>query len=107
MRSHSSVILPRIIRAGLRVTQCRYRVVAVGLDRHHNMIRLCTNSPRLPLRGYHAEERVMHSTPRLLSCILIARVGADGRLLPIDPCPNCQRMADRRGVKIIPLRLDT
>ncbi len=101
MRSHSSILLPRMIRAGLTVHQCRYRVVAAGLDHRLRIISIRTNTPRLPLRGLHAEERILHTSPRSLSLILLARVGADGSLLPITPCPVCARLAAKRGVRIL------
>lgn len=100
MRAHSSTLLSRIVVAGLRATHTRYRVIAVGLDYRARIISIRTNTPRLATRGYHAEERVLHSTPRSLTRILLARVGADGRFLPIHPCANCSRLAEKRGVRI-------
>lgn len=102
MKSHSSLLLNRIIRAGLRVS-LRYRVVAVGIDHRLRIINIKTNQPRLIRRGLHAEERVLHTSPRSLRQIVIARVGADGRLLPIDACDVCKRLARKRGIKIRPL----
>lgn len=99
MRSHSSVLISRMIRAGLRVN-LRYRVIACGIDNRGRIISISTNAPRLPLQGYHAEERVMFSSPKSLSRILILRVGAMGQRLPIDPCERCKRLAEKRGVKI-------
>jgi len=100
MRSHSSILLSRILRAGLRVSACRYRVVAVGLDHRSRIICITTNTPRLSKQGYHAEERLIFRTPQSLSTIILARVGASGELRPIDPCPRCQRLADKRKIKI-------
>lgn len=100
MRSHLSTLTPRLLRAGLRVSLCRYRVVAVGLDNRNRFIGLATNTPRLSTRGYHAEERLLHRSPRSLHRIYIVRVGANGRFLPIDPCPHCQKLARTRQVVI-------
>lgn len=105
MRSHLSSLLPRMIRAGMRHTFSRYRIVAVGLDSRFRPIAIRTNLPRLPLRGLHAEERVLASCPRyLLSRIFIARVNARGDLLPIDACSHCAKLARRRGVEIVDVR---
>lgn len=101
MRSHPSTLLNRIVRAGLR-SPCRFRVVAVGLNRHGSIIGITTNTPRLSTRGWHAEERLIHRSPRSLSKILIARLGATGRFLPIDPCPHCTKLATKNGVVIRP-----
>lgn len=101
MRSHLSTLIPRMIRAAMRVEACRFRVCAVGIDTHRRIISIATNTPRLPTRGLHAEERVMHRTPsNLLDRILLLRVGARGDLLPIHACPHCQKLADKRGIKI-------
>lgn len=100
MKSHPSTIADRMIRAALRVRECRYRICAVGLDHRGRIINISTNSPRLSNRGWHAEELVIHRTPRSLSRILIARVGARGDLLAIDPCAHCQRLANKYGVII-------
>lgn len=99
MRSHLSSLIPRMIRAGLKVN-LRYRVVAAGIDNRNRIISLATNSPRLPNRGYHAEERVIFSSPKSLRRILILRVNNRGQMLPIDPCFKCQSLADKRGVTI-------
>lgn len=56
MKAHRSHLLNRILNAAMRVTNCRYRVVAVGLDHRHRVISIATNTPRLHSRGYHAEE---------------------------------------------------
>lgn len=100
MRSHLSTLIPRMIRAGLRVSACRMRVVAAGIDGKNRIISIATNSPRLPNRGMHAEERIIHSSPRSLYKILLLRVGAKGALLPIHACKHCQKLADKRQVKI-------
>ncbi len=89
-----------MIRAGLRVHSCKYRVCAVGIDNRDRIISIMTNTPRLPYRGMHAEERVIHASPRSLRRIMILRVGATGNVLPIDPCAHCQKLARKRGVKI-------
>ena len=103
MRSHSSILISRMIRAGLRVEHCRYRVVAAGIDNRDRIISIATNTPRLRSRGYHAEERIIYSSPRSLRCIVILRVNRKGELMPIDPCQNCYRIAASRGIKIEPI----
>lgn len=89
----------------MRHIHIRYKIVAVGLDSRSRPIAIRTNLPRLPLRGLHAEERVIYSCPRyLLSRILIVRVNARGDLLPIDACSHCAKLARRRGVEIVDVR---
>lgn len=100
MRSHITSLIPRMIRAGLKVHSCRYRVIAAGIDNRNRIISLATNCPRLPNRGFHAEERVIFSSPKSLRKILILRVNNRGQMLPIDPCCKCQSLADKRGISI-------
>lgn len=38
--------------------------------------------------------------PRSLAEIILARVGSFGQFLPIDPCPLCAKMAEKRGITI-------
>lgn len=100
MHCHSSILISRLIRAALRVHHCRYRVACAGIDHRGRIISIATNAPKLPNRGDHAEERLMRTSPRSLSKIVLIRVNSRGDLLPIDPCHVCQSIADKLGVKI-------
>jgi hypothetical protein len=100
MKAHTSTLVSRMIRAGLRVHACRHRVIVAGTDYRGRIITLATNSPRLVTRGFHAEERVIHTSPRTLRRIMLLRIGARGNQLPIDPCSHCQKLANRRGITI-------
>lgn len=103
MRTHPTLLLSRILRAGSRLPPTmRYRVVAVGLSRHGDIIGLATNAPRFARRGggLHAEHALISRSPRSLRTILLARVGRLNQLLPIEPCARCARLAAKRGVEI-------
>lgn len=100
MRSHISTLLPRMIRAGLRNNYCRYKVIACGIDHRDRIISIATNGPRLPLRGIHAEEKILHFSPRSLVKILLLRINSRGEQLPISACKHCSKLASKRGVKI-------
>jgi hypothetical protein len=51
--------------------------------------------------GRHAERRIMSVARRKgIVRILICRVGDGGVLRPIDPCPQCQAVADKLGIAI-------
>lgn len=84
----------------LRISHCRYRVIAAGIDNRNRIIGIATNRPRLQSRSYHAEEVLLHRLPRSLVRILLARVNNRGELMPIDPCCVCSRLAEKRGVQI-------
>lgn len=94
-----SSLTQRVIKAGLR-SVCRYRVIAIGYDYRGRIIGITTNTHRLKSRSTHAEERLIHRSPQSLKWIEIARVGARGDFLPIDPCRHCSKIAERRGIRI-------
>jgi len=100
MRVHITNLLPRLIRKAAQ-SPCRHKVVAVGFNSHGTVIAMRTNKFRFLHvgGGWHAEELLIYSTPKSLVRILIARVRGN-RLLPIDACGRCSRLAARRGVII-------
>lgn len=106
MKSHLSTIVPRLIRTALKVHLCRYRIAAAGIDYRGRLISISTNAPRLTSRGWHAEERLIHTSPKSLARIILVRVNRLGELLPIDPCAHCAKLARRRGITIDPMKGD-
>lgn len=99
MKLHTSHLPARMLHVAQRVN-LRFKVVAAGIDHRGKVIAIATNAPRLQRRSWHAEERVMHNSPRSLAKVVIARVGKTGRWLPIDPCAVCKELARKRGVVI-------
>ena len=106
MKCHPSQLAARISRAALHIHPiCKFKVIAIGIDHRGRIIGITTNRPHmhhLPnTRNRHAEERLLHSSPRSLRTIYIARANRHGKLgLPIDPCPRCARLARKYGVNI-------
>lgn len=105
MKCHSTTLISRMIRAGLKVSPyCTYRVIAAGIDYRGRIIDIATNSPgtvNRGIRGLHAEEKLMRRAPKSLRRVIIIRVNSLGDLLPIDPCKVCDSIARGRGVSII------
>ncbi len=85
-------------------SQCRFRVVAIGLTKDGLAI-YRTNQRRYPKKGagLHAEERVIQQYRGLVHTIVILRIGAGGDIRPIDPCAKCSALAAKFGIKIIAL----
>lgn len=103
MKSHSSNLTQRLIRAALR-SACNYRVSAAAFDYRGRIIGIATNQPRqstISSRQWHAEELLIHRLPRSLVRIEIVRVGARGEMLEIDACEHCLKLARERGVRIV------
>lgn len=94
------MLTQRMLKAAMRVQQTRYRVVAAGIDHKGRIVAIATCTPRLSNRGWHAEERVIRRCTKGLRKILIARYGARGERLPIDPCEKCERLARKLGIEI-------
>ena len=106
MRCHSSTLISRMIRAGLRVNpHCTYRVIAAGIDHRNRIIDIATNTPskfnHRTCRSSHAEERLIRRNPQSLSRVVVIRINRQGELLPIDPCNICSKLAEKRKIKII------
>lgn len=100
MKKHE---LKHIARKKAKQSICTYRVSAVGLNKRGEVIGSTTNKYRFENRAkgtVHAEVALIHSCGKALKTIIICRVGHKGSILPIHPCPNCQRIADSLGIKI-------
>lgn len=83
---------------------CKIRVAALGFNKAGVCVMTRTNTPTKFGRkggGRHAERRIMSVARRKgIVRILICRVGDGGVLRPIDPCPQCQAVADKLGIAI-------
>jgi len=95
--------LKRLAEKKARQSSCTYRVSAIGLNKRGEVLGSTTNRHRSihPVKGnIHAEIALIHKYGKQLRTIIICRVGNGGDILPIHPCPNCQRIADSLGIKI-------
>lgn len=83
-------------------SSCRYRIAAVGLDKRGNVIGSTTNKVRFVSKGggIHAEIALIEKFGKKIKSMFICRVNAQGELLNIKPCKNCQAVADKLGIKI-------
>ena len=91
-------------------SDCTYKVSAVAFDKHGDILGHCTNSHAKwdvlskgkgrPRTALHAERRLIERYSGLVKTIVICRVGRSGTLRAIDPCPMCQKVANKYGVKI-------
>ncbi len=101
MKCNTSQIRDRLYKKALE-SICRYRIAAIGIDYRGTVISIANNQPRNLYKGggIHAEQRVMHKSPRSLKKIIILRVGEGGEIRPIDPCSKCAEKAAELGVKI-------
>lgn len=83
-------------------SQCTYRIAAIAFSKKGNILGITFNLWRFggKGRGLHAERRLMQRYGSAISKIVICRTNGNGKMLPIDPCPTCQAIADKLGIKI-------
>lgn len=96
-------IIERIRRKATK-SICKYHVAALGFNDNNDCVDTATNFPRFPRLGgsYHAE-RILMSRARQKGIvkILICRVNINGKMLPIEPCSMCQKIAKKLDIKIV------
>lgn len=102
MASPDNKTIERIRNKALQ-SCCKFRVAALGFNKAGICVATSTNRPRFSRKGggNHAEILIMREAKKKgITHILICRIGSGGALRPIDPCPNCQKIADRLNIQI-------
>lgn len=94
-------------------SDCTYKISAIAFDKKGDVLGHMTNKHAdwdviekengIGRAGTakHAERLLMQRYQGVVKTIIICRVGHSGDLRPIDPCPACQKVAEKLGVKII------
>jgi hypothetical protein len=82
---------------------CRFKISALAFNKKNELISTASNTKRFlgKGRGLHAEANVIKNCGPSVKTILICRVNINGKMCPIDPCPQCQSLADKYGIKIM------
>lgn len=105
-------ILPALIKKSKQTngknTRIKYNIAAVAVNVRGEILGISRNTFRSflscrPGSGQHAEMRLINRYKSQIDTIYILRTGGSGNLLPIDPCSNCKKNADRYGIKIVSL----
>lgn len=83
-----------------------YRIVAIAFSKRNNFLGLAMNGFRDFMsdgkgKGMHAEMKLMKKFGKCIDRIYILRVGNSLDALPIHPCINCSKVANKMGIKII------
>jgi hypothetical protein len=91
------------LRAKALKSPCRYKVAALLFNYEGNLIDSTSNKQRYFYNGggLHAEALILRRNSKAAKTILIGRVNKKGKFLKIDPCPVCQKIANKLGVDII------
>lgn len=87
-------------------SNCRYLISAIGINNKGEIVYSSFNKPRFQRLGggNHAEMIVMLKSPPSLKTILLCRVNASGKLLPIHPCKSCKSKAEDLNIKIVTIK---
>jgi cytidine deaminase len=86
-----------------RTSACKFKISAIGFNAKGEIIGSSTNIMRFVRKGggLHAEAKLIMRYRNNLDTILICRVNKTGEILPIEPCGNCLKLAEKYGIKII------
>jgi hypothetical protein len=81
---------------------CRYQVCAIGFSKEGKTIAFGMNRPRFSRfsGGRHAEMVALEKGGTRIKSMIICRIGATGKLLPIHCCNACQRILNRHNIKV-------
>jgi len=100
------------LKAKAASSPCTYKISGIAISEHGNILGYATNSHskwqvliKTPVgragTAEHVERILLKRYTNKVKTIIICRCGRKGDLLPIDPCPACQKAAAKYGVKIV------
>lgn len=101
-------LVPRLVHKLSKKRGNTYRIAAAAYTKRGNLLGVETNGWRELCTtrrgtGKHAEAALIKKFGNRIDTIYILRIGRAGDILPIHPCECCQNMADKTGVKIVPI----
>lgn len=81
---------------------CQHKVAAVSFDHKGDLLGFTVNTPFIENKGggLHAEAKAIAIWRDRIGEILICRANSSGQLLPIHPCKNCLKRAQKYGIVI-------
>lgn len=103
--------LVNLLREKASHSDCTYKISAVAFDKKGNILGHVTNKHAAwnvvektgagrAGTAKHAERLLISRYGQNIKSIMICRIGNSGAILPIDPCPTCQKVAKKHGIKI-------
>lgn len=99
-------LIPRMANKVRPDRGVRYRIVAIAFSKRNNLLGVAMNGFRDFMsdgkgKGMHAEMKLIKQFGKRIDRIYILRVGNSLDALPIHPCINCSKVANKMGIKII------
>ena len=79
-----------------------YKISAIAVSRNGNVLASAVNRPRFEREGggIHAEMMALRKAGNGVYAIILCRIGGSGDLLPIHPCKRCQKVLDKKGIRV-------
>ena len=111
-RPNISPTIVKLLKEKASHSDCTYKISAIAFDKKGNVLGHVTNKHSAwdvikkengigrAGTAKHAERLLMQRYQGIVKTIVICRVGHSGELRPIGPCPACQKVAKKLGVKI-------
>lgn len=80
----------------------KFRVCAICFGRG-KFLGIAYNYPRFFRKGggVHAEMMALHRWGEQIDVILLVRFGRGGNLLPINPCPSCEKILNKLKINVV------
>jgi len=84
----------------------KFKISAVGLNHKGEILGQAFNRPRFDRYGggVHAEMALLNRYGNRVKTIILCRTGNSGDILPIDPCVRCQKVLDKKGIKVVTVK---
>lgn len=81
----------------------KFKISAIGLNHKGEYLGSAFNDVRFDHfgGGFHAEMRLLHRYGNKVKTIILCRVGKSGKIRPIEPCKNCQKVLDKLKIKVV------
>lgn len=97
----NNVIKDKLVKTASK-SICRFKVSAVAFSKKGNILGWSYCKPYIDKNGgsIHAERELISRYGRSIHTIVIARTNRAGKMLPIDACNVCQKVADKMGIII-------
>jgi hypothetical protein len=85
---------------------CKSKISAIGLNKHGKVVSTACNHPRFSRYGggVHAEIKALARGGIKVHSMIICRVGRLGDIRPIECCPACKKVLDKKGIKVYSIK---
>lgn len=109
MKNFELFTLKTIMEKKAKQATNNFHIAAAAFSKKNNLLgtSCCNPNKNFPISkkgtGIHAEAELIKKYGRQIDKIYIVRIGRAGAPRPIDPCPNCAKLAKKYGIKIINL----